>query len=176
MIRAIETRYSGYKFRSRLEARWAVFLDTIGARWHYEHEGFSLPSGSYLPDFFIEYSPEFRREMPHIGIGIYMEVKPVDPSEQEARLLLELKAHTEMTAILVIGAPGHELVRYARPNGSVSPDELQFGRRTPAEFMLDLSCAFGCVHRIPGDDCFWTCNEAQAVAAAREARFDRVHS
>lgn len=53
MIRAIETRYKGYRFRSRLEARWAVFFDALGFRWEYEAEGFALPSGPYLPDFWL---------------------------------------------------------------------------------------------------------------------------
>jgi hypothetical protein len=26
-VKAIETQYNGYRFRSRLEARWAVFFD-----------------------------------------------------------------------------------------------------------------------------------------------------
>ena len=51
-IKPIETMYKGYRFRSRLEARWAVFLDTLGVTWEYEPEGFWLPSGKmYLPDF-----------------------------------------------------------------------------------------------------------------------------
>lgn len=29
-IKAIETEYDGHKFRSRLEARWAVFFNAIG--------------------------------------------------------------------------------------------------------------------------------------------------
>lgn len=29
-MKAIETRYKGYRFRSRLEARWAVFFDALG--------------------------------------------------------------------------------------------------------------------------------------------------
>jgi hypothetical protein len=52
-IRAIETRYNGYRFRSRLEARWAVFLDHCKEQYIYEHQGFELPSGPYLPDFFL---------------------------------------------------------------------------------------------------------------------------
>lgn len=52
-VRPIETRYHGYRFRSRLEARWAVFFDTLGVRWEYEVEGFELPSGRYLPDFWL---------------------------------------------------------------------------------------------------------------------------
>lgn len=55
MIKAIETEYKGYRFRSRLEARWAVFFDALGIKWEYEPQGFLLPSGlQYLPDFQIK--------------------------------------------------------------------------------------------------------------------------
>lgn len=51
-IKAIETRYAGCRFRSRLEARWAVFFDHLGVTWRYEPEGFRLSNGvNYLPDF-----------------------------------------------------------------------------------------------------------------------------
>ena len=53
-IDAIQTEYKGYKFRSRLEARWAIFFDTLGIEWIYEPEGFRLSDGSlYLPDFYL---------------------------------------------------------------------------------------------------------------------------
>lgn len=53
-INPIQTRYKGYNFRSRLEARWAVFFDAIGLKWEYEVEGFVLSNGTYyLPDFKI---------------------------------------------------------------------------------------------------------------------------
>lgn len=53
-LKAIETYYNGYKFRSRLEARWAVFFDAMGWRYQYEPEGFVLPNGVYyLPDFYL---------------------------------------------------------------------------------------------------------------------------
>lgn len=52
MIKPIETRYKGYRFRSRLEARWAVFFDTCGYTWEYEPEGYDIGNGIwYLPDF-----------------------------------------------------------------------------------------------------------------------------
>ncbi len=41
-VRAIETKYKGCRFRSRLEARWAVFFDALGIKWWYEPEGFHL--------------------------------------------------------------------------------------------------------------------------------------
>lgn len=51
-LQPIETHYKGYKFRSRLEARWAVFFDALGLKWQYEIEGFKLSNGEYyLPDF-----------------------------------------------------------------------------------------------------------------------------
>ena len=51
-IEVKETIYKGFRFRSRLEARWAVFLDSLGVEYEYEPEGFNLPGvGAYLPDF-----------------------------------------------------------------------------------------------------------------------------
>src|SRR5699024_644264 len=50
----IQTRYAGCHFRSRLEARWAVFFDRLGIEWQYEPQGFVLPGGRhYLPDFLL---------------------------------------------------------------------------------------------------------------------------
>ena len=45
-IKAIETEYNGYRFRSRLEARWAVFFDAMGIKYEYEPEGFELEDGT----------------------------------------------------------------------------------------------------------------------------------
>lgn len=53
-MKVIETEYKGYRFRSRLEARWAVFFDACGVKWEYEPEGFDLGDGIYyLPDFLL---------------------------------------------------------------------------------------------------------------------------
>jgi hypothetical protein len=57
-IKAIETKYGGYRFRSRLEARWAVFFDHAEIEWEYEPEGYEVPTPTgtlrYLPDFWLE--------------------------------------------------------------------------------------------------------------------------
>lgn len=63
MINPIETIYNGYKFRSRLEARWAVFFYTMNISYKYENEGYKFNNIYYLPDFeitnfFIEIKPE----------------------------------------------------------------------------------------------------------------------
>jgi hypothetical protein len=53
-IKAIETQYRGYRFRSRTEARWAIYFDALGVKWEYELEGYALSSGDlYLPDFYF---------------------------------------------------------------------------------------------------------------------------
>lgn len=66
MIKPIETIYNGYRFRSRLEARWAVFFDSAHIKYQYEWEGFDLHGEYYLPDFYL---PDF---------DIYVEIKPFD--------------------------------------------------------------------------------------------------
>lgn len=64
-IKAIETHYNGYRFRSRLEARWAVFFDSLNIQYIYEPEGYELNDGTrYLPDFYL---PDFQ---------CFAEVKP----------------------------------------------------------------------------------------------------
>lgn len=53
IIKAINTRYNGYLFRSRLEARWAMFFDALGLEYEYEMEGYEMEGIRYLPDFYI---------------------------------------------------------------------------------------------------------------------------
>lgn len=78
-IKAIETRYAGCRFRSRLEARWAVFLDALSIPWEYEPQGFELPvNGRYLPDFWLPVAEA------------WMEIKGHRPSASEVAKITEL--------------------------------------------------------------------------------------
>lgn len=52
-IKAIDTVYAGHRFRSRLEARWAVAFDTLAIRWEYEPQGVLVDGVAYLPDFHL---------------------------------------------------------------------------------------------------------------------------
>jgi hypothetical protein len=97
MIRAIETNYKGYRFRSRTEARWAVFFDALDIRWEYEKEGYELPSGRYLPDFYLPcYGP----------LGYWIEIKGNPPTTNELELLTELCDVNEEAGYLLCGTPG----------------------------------------------------------------------
>ncbi len=89
-VRPIETSYNGYRLRSRLEARWAVYFDAVGIKWMYEHEGFYLPDWSmYLPDFYL---PE---------LDCYAEVKPKLFSREEFSRCM----HLPRPCILLDGVP-----------------------------------------------------------------------
>jgi hypothetical protein len=71
-VKVLETRYAGCKFRSRLEARWAVFFDRMRIPWDYEPEAFETSAGNYLPDFQIDI-PQHEN---HGGHRQWFEVKP----------------------------------------------------------------------------------------------------
>ena len=107
-IRAIETRYKGYRFRSRLEARWAVFFDTLGVRYEYEKEGFHLDGERYLPDFWLPFSfpasRRFEEGTPPLA-GNWLEIKPVPLSEREERLLQRLALGSRHNCLAFAGDP-----------------------------------------------------------------------
>lgn len=74
-LKAIETEYKGYRFRSRLEARWVVFFDACGVKWEYEPEGYVLSDGGYyLPDFLL-HDVTFNHAGYSEGNDLYVEVK-----------------------------------------------------------------------------------------------------
>lgn len=83
MIKPIQTAYAGCLFRSRLEARWAVFFDTIGTRWEYEAQGYELPHRLTLADGTIRYLPDFW--LPEVGA--HVEVKGSLTDDEMLRLL-----------------------------------------------------------------------------------------
>lgn len=54
MPRPIPTPYDGVKYRSRTEARWAVFFKHLHIKCEYEVQGFDIGDGeAYLPDFIV---------------------------------------------------------------------------------------------------------------------------
>lgn len=76
--RSKRTWYKGVWFRSRLEARWAVFFDTLKIDWEYEPERRVIQkyktktkTTTYLPDFYL---PVYR---------LWIEVKPLKPRKEE---------------------------------------------------------------------------------------------
>lgn len=118
MLKAIETRYKGYRFRSRLEARWACFFDACGVQWEYEKEGFELEGvGRYLPDFWVSLPKQSGKK------GVWIEIKPETPTVDETRKMLRLAhADNEWLGLIVAGTPGEELIWLFDCEGNFGPD------------------------------------------------------
>jgi hypothetical protein len=100
-IKAIETRYNGYRFRSRLEARWAVFLDSLRVRYVYEPQGVVLDGEPYLPDFWLPIV-----HPTHPGAGYWLEIKPAALDPREHRLLARLAVLSGHNAVCLQGSCG----------------------------------------------------------------------
>ena len=134
-IHAIQTEYKGYLFRSRLEARWAVFFDACGIEWEYEPEGYDLGDGVlYLPDFLLH------DVHGRAGGDLYVEVKGIMSTADGEKIKRFSEAgrkdrrHKSDTAVLVVGVipPGNmdEILGYistkAYQRNSGLPNEFNF--------------------------------------------------
>ena len=120
-IKAIETRYGGYRFRSRTEARWAVFFDTLGVVYEYEKEGYNLGGVLYLPDFWL---PEH---------GIWVEIKPTEPTEEEREKARRLAIASEKNVVIFQGAPWFNIVRCL-----FTHDESDIARKNGGDFIAEF--------------------------------------
>jgi hypothetical protein len=90
----IETEYKGYRFRSRLEARWAVFFEHLDVNWRYEPQGYEFDDGTkYLPDFFL---PEKE---------IWIEVKGGQPNQDEVNKAKKLCWETDQYVLILVEPP-----------------------------------------------------------------------
>ena len=119
-MKAIDTRYAGHRFRSRLEARWAVFFDTLGVRWEYEPEGYATSAGPYLPDFLL-----------HLHEPVWFEVKPdSDTLEDDRWPALVKMTHREL--VITRGMPRADLRDLTWENAPTCNGWMQSWR--PGEF------------------------------------------
>ena len=104
-LKAIDTPYKNYLFRSRLEAKWAYYFDLFNVRWEYEKEGYELGDGiRYLPDF---YFPDYR---------IYAEVKPILPTFKEHSKCKRLANLTQCKVIELVGLPSNRPMNVIMPS------------------------------------------------------------
>jgi hypothetical protein len=95
----IETIYKGRRFRSRLEARWAIFFDAIDIGWEYETEGFQIGKTKYLTDFKL-------LSFGSVKVDLFVEIKPRKPSIEEIKKCYEVSVGTNTDMLLICGTPG----------------------------------------------------------------------
>ena len=153
VIKAIETQYKGYLFRSRLEARWAVFFDALGLVWEYEPDGFDLGVfGWYLPDFWLP------------GLDCYAEVKPKKFTEKEWNKCNAL-SHP---CLLLDGIPDHRAWAVTD-----SGDYIWYSSGLPyRRVCLDMSAYKGRIWYLFGELITNYDAPVFAIYAARSARFE----
>jgi hypothetical protein len=93
MLTAIQTPYKGYRFRSRTEARWAVFLDVQGIKYDYEHEGYEFDGYRYLPDFWIA------------SWNVFLEIKGRLPADEEMPRYVAFAQQAQKSLLILYGSP-----------------------------------------------------------------------
>lgn len=142
MIPAIETTYKGVRFRSRTEARWALVLDHMRVEWRYEHEGFELPDGRYLPDFWL----------PDLKGGTWLEIKATWSTPTEILLCWELAIHTGKKCVIAVD---FDSILVLSPDGPPE-DDGPLSAADSREFLIDLVKAWvdkqPPIPNLPGND------------------------
>lgn len=187
-IKAIQTAYKGYHFRSRLEARWAVFFDALGLKWEYEPEGFEMPGGvRYLPDFKV-YGTDTNGDK----IIYWFEVKPenhdlTDSESEKINAFAQYKpsnsgAQTEF--IVVDGLPDVKKTYKSLFDDAQSWNHILWSpRRRPWSGMWEDQTAEEMIEEIGGVGYHnekrggnWLKDYHDACNAARSARFEHGQS
>jgi hypothetical protein len=156
-VKPIETQYKGYRFRSRLEARWAVFFDTLGYDWEYEPEGFELAGGErYLPDFRVE--------------GWWVEVKPMTGGLDQFEKAQRFAEQSGEAVLGVAGLPETVVYPLFWPD-SVDTGAFAVGKYAPVYYSPEEDVGQSCRGNTFLDP-NGTAAITRAVTAARSARFE----
>lgn len=104
-VASLPTPFNGVWYRSRLEARWAMFFQLLDSKALYEFESFDLDGTPYVPDFWM---PEVKT-LDTRGAdeeGVYVEIKPTTPTDEENRKCALLSNATNKRVVLLYGEPG----------------------------------------------------------------------
>jgi len=94
-IQAIKTRYRGYTFRSKTEARWAVLFTELNMAYLYEPYGLCFEGNrKYTCDFLLPYA------------RFWIEIKGGYPTNDEVEKAIQLCRHTLMDVHIFYGRVG----------------------------------------------------------------------
>lgn len=177
-FKAIPTRYAGVLFRSRLEARWARFLDELDVKWEYEPQGYATDGEPYLCDFVI-----------FAACGtLWAEVKPdwkTDPEGIARWRRFAAQRPQPSRAVLLTGTPAPELKLLVVGGTWDEPweDDQQEWRPCPSGRHFDVAFPGPFHGRAAEDGCPWDADGfirgedrlRRAITGARSARFDLRH-
>lgn len=130
-IKAKPAIFKGTAYRSKLEIYWAAFFENMGIDFEYEPKYYSLPSGNYLPDFYLKNVTAVGGKWlgSHPRKGVWLEVKnpekclkadgELDTLSKPVKLLDELASITDTPATIVwvrpVNLPYIETMVYRSP-------------------------------------------------------------
>lgn len=183
-IKAIDTIYNDHRFRSRLEARWAVFFDEMKLSYLYEPEGFQLGSIRYLPDFFLPNGIRFADEEMHRQ-NVWVEIKPsAQLDESDRQKIAQFVKQTGYSLLLIAGEPGEEarlrFITYDNQKTVYSASDVKWIELGNQELGLLNIEGFG---QEVGNDTRTALNRLSntqpilaAFSAAKQARFEHTDS
>ena len=192
-IKPIETHYKGYKFRSRLEAKWAVFFDACGIEWDYEPEGYNLGDGIYyLPDFVLH-----NVKAKGFSGDLYVEVKGHMTEEDEVKIEKFYEVFSDNNELPVSKKPllvvgnipyGKDKIELFNSVGDIK--KQQIGCSLYFSYVPIMGLYLDAIFSIDNnnkprltfftyDENYWKINEEATIKAyqkAREARFEHGES
>ena len=150
-MRAKSVTHKGVRFRSTLEARWAVFFDALELRWRYEPEEARRRGVYYQPDFAVGgLAPAAPcGKGPDVEIGVarlfIFEVKPAGvrlKDKDREKMRDWVRAGGEL--VLLRGQPAEcrAVAFSARPDGRLQLTGVQFAHHG-APLLLALTRGTG---------------------------------
>lgn len=164
-IPAVETLYKGYKFRSRVEARWAVAFDVIGIKYNYELEGLKLDNCYYLPDFYLS------------DFNCWVEIKGKAFNKFECNKCIKLTQLTKEACLLLDGPPDFRTYVYLMNTGVklIPYNTLVFPRNSGQLYLINNRMIFRDQEHFR-DEYPSLSRYVEAVNYSRAYRFERSQS
>jgi hypothetical protein len=157
-IKSLNTEFDGYNFRSRLEARWAVYFKEMGWDYLYEPQGYILSTGaSYLPDFFL---PDFQT---------FIEVKFEVLNDYDLERAIDLVESTQIPLIILDRDPSLKHVTQMRidEKGEIKPVTVNLVQDPDNKKQLLTS------HFLIDKEDYIKLELYEAIAAVKKARSER---
>lgn len=159
---SIETVCLGVKFRSMLEARWAIFFQQMGISWEYEPEKIQLATKVAIPDFFLP------------SVGVWFEVKPLQGGGRRETMWPDGKGIVEKTGwpfVLGEGPPDrHRMTVISRVGfGSEIKGIGMFEHSIWCSDGIETSIRIGC-ESLPGTVFFGPKGPADCLILKRQAK------
>jgi hypothetical protein len=165
--------YGGVRYRSHLEARWAIFLDHLAVKALYEPQGFTTDGEPYLPDFAIfgalglmwaEIKPEWQSDPE--GVAKWRRFSAQRPQPSRAVLFAGLPT-LHVKSVIIGGDDGLD-----DPARGAWEDDTQQWRPCPSGHHFDLAYPGTFGARFADDGCpddFGGDGEARIAAASQAA-------